>query len=257
MKSKTCNKQLIIYELLNLAGNPFTAFFGIIFPLLMLIVITTGTITSDAPADMQGEINTSVFITISLIIPMAVVLLGHSANYSQELEKEIPVRMKLFGFSERSIMVAKAIAQIIVMTLGLVVYTIFSFLIVDLELPKASSAFCLIFCQYLLGALFFVLAHALANIFKKFGPTYAIAMTLYFGIMMVCGMMGIETAKLPEPMKYIAKMLPMSHIGSDFIDFWQGGSYNFGPLIQSFLFCGAICGILLLYANHKNRRVIK
>lgn len=256
MKAKKCNWRLIRYEIFNVLGNPFTAFFGIVFPVFMLIIITIS-LKKQVPASMIQEANTGVFITMSLIIPMAVILLGHSANYSQELEKEIPIRMKLFGFRENSIMLAKIIAQALALTAGLVVYTILSYLSVDLQVPRASSAVCLIVCLYVLGILFFLLAHGLSNIFKKFGPTYAITMFVYFGFMILCGMMGIQTDQFPKFLKRVASFLPMSYIGSDFIDFWQEGSYNFGPMIQSFLFFGAVCGLIVLYANYRNRRVIK
>lgn len=134
MKTKTCNARLIIYELLNLAGNPFIAFFGSIFPIFMLLIITNS-VTVDIPESMVPRVNTTIFISISLIVNMAVVLLGHSANYSQEVEKEIPARMNLFGFPQRSIMMAKGIAQAVVLTLGLALYTAAAYLILDMEVP--------------------------------------------------------------------------------------------------------------------------
>ena len=256
MKTKKISAKLVIYELRNLMGNPYIAFFGIVFPIFMLFLITHAML-GDVPASIRPEANTSVFITMSLIIPMAVVLLGHAANYSQELEKEIPLRMKLFGFPERSILCAKAIAQIVALAIGFIIYVVLAYLLIDLEVPALSSALCILLCELVLGVLFFMMAHGLAGIFRKFGPTYAITMAFYFGVMILCGMMGIQTDQLPKALQYVAGLLPMSYIGSDFIDFWKGGSYNFGPMIQSYLFLGAVSGILLLYANYKNRRVIR
>ena len=256
MKTKKCSKRLLMYEIRNVIGNPFIAFFGTVFPVMMLMIITFA-LKKEVPASMLKESNTSVFITMSLIIPMAVILLGHSANYSQELEKEIPVRMQLFGFSTNSIMTAKIIAQTVTLTAALILYTVFSYAAVDLQVPSLSSALCLVICLYVLGIFFFLFAHGLSNIIKKFGPTYTICMFFYFGIMMLCGMMGIRTEQLPKSLKTLASFIPMSYIGNDFIDFWQGGSYNFGPMIQAFLFFGALCGLLMIYANYKNRRVIK
>ena len=254
MKEKKCSRRLVMYEIRNIIGNPFTTFFGIVFPVLMLLIITNAL---DVPGSMKQEVNTSVFITLSLIVPMAVVLLGYAANYSQELEKEIPVRMQLFGFRERSLMLARVIAQIVAMTVGLVLYTGLSLMLVDIAPPTISAVLSLIVCLYLLGVLFFLFAHGIANIFRKFGPTYAVCMFFYFGAMILCGMMGIQTDQLPKAMQYVAKLLPMSYISSDFIDFWKGGQYNFGPMIQSFLFFGAVCGILMVYAGYRNRRIIK
>lgn len=256
MKNKGCSKRLIMYEIRNVLGNPFIAFFGIVFPVMMLKIITVS-LKKQVPASLLKEANTGVFITMSLIIPMAIILLGHTATYSQELEKEIPERMQLFGFRANNIMLAKIIAQALTLTAGLVFYTVFSFAVVDMEVPALSSALCLMVCLYVIGIFFFLFAHGLSNLLKKFGPAYSISMFIYFGIMILCGMMGIQTEQLPKVLKSVAALIPMSYISSDFIDFWKGGSYNFGPMLQAFLFFGAVCGLMMFFASYRNRRVIK
>jgi ABC-2 type transport system permease protein len=82
-------------------------------------------------------------------------------------------------------------------------------------------------------------------------------MILYFGFMILCGMMGLTVDQLPKALKVIAKAFPMSYISSDYVDFWQKGSYNFAPLIQSFLFFGAVSFIVLIFSIKKNQRLIK
>lgn len=256
MKAKRLSWNLIKYELLNLAGNPFVAFFGVLFPIIMLVIISNA-LRSQVPEAFYAEANTRVFITISMIIPMAVVFLGYASNYSQELEKEIPLRMSLFGFRERTMLVAKMISHITFMTTGIVIYMISAYFMLELCKPQLKAVLALLGCLYSLGVVFFVIAHALANIFKKFGPTYSIVMTLYFLFMLLSGMMGVQVEQLPKALKGVAGMLPMSYISSDFSKFWEKGSYNAAPLIQSFLLMGAVSGILLMYSIHKNRRVIK
>ena len=196
MNNKKSTKKLVAYEIYNIIGNPFSSFFGIVFPILMLLIITNA-IKGDVPKSMAAQANTSIFITMSLITPMAIIFLGYAATYSQELENDIPLRMGLFGFSERFMMRAKIIAQVIVLTAALAIYTLVSYTALDLEIPSFSGAATLVICLYLMGVIFFILAHGRANIFRKFGPTYALAMILYFGIMVLCGMMGIQTDQLP------------------------------------------------------------
>lgn len=255
MTKKRCGRRLIMYEIRNVLGNPFVYMFGIIFPILMLFIITKA-VQADVPESMAAQANTAVFITMSLIIPMAVVLLGYSSNYSQELEKEIPLRMQLFGFSPNTTLLAKIIAQFGVMMIGLVLYTVVAYCTLDMQIPRVASALCLILCLLLLSGILFALAHGVATIFKKFGTTYAIMMTVYFGVMVLCGMMGVQVSELPEVVQKIAALLPMSYITSDFIDFWEGGSYNFAPLIQSFLFFGAVSGIILFIALKREHREV-
>ena len=79
-------------------------------------------------------------------------------------------------------------------------------------------------------------------------------MSIYFILMMLTGMMGVKTEQLPDVLQKVAGTLPMTYISSDFVDFWQGGSYNFMPLLQAFLFMGAVTGILLLFSMWKGRR---
>ncbi len=253
MKSKKCNKRLVIYELRNLLGNPFVYFFGIFFPILMLVIVTRA-IEAETAKEVIPYVNTAVFISMSLIVPMAVIFLGYSANYSQELEKEISLRMELFGYSAQPMLLSKIIVHFVVTAAGLILYTVIAYATIDLQVPRLSSVFCLVLCHMLLGLMFFALAHGVAAFFKKFGPTYAVMMALYFGIMILCGMMGVKTQQLPKAARMVAKLLPMTYISNDFVEFWREGSYNFAPLIQAFLFLGAVSGIVLFFALQRNKR---
>lgn len=255
MKEKKCTPGLVLYEIRNAVGNPMTLFFGIIFPIIMSVFMTKA-FAPQIPGAILQTVNTSMVISFSLICPMSIILLGYSITYSQELEKEIPLRMRLFGYPAKSIMAAKAIAQLIFLTFALLIYAVADTLLIDIQKPAFRSLLCLIGCLYLLAVIFFILAHAIAGILRKFGPTYAITMIIYFLSMMVCGMMGIKVEQFPKTLRTIAGILPMTYISNDFIDFWQGGSYNFMPLFQSFLFLGAVSGILLLFALHKDKRII-
>lgn len=256
MNKKKLNWYLINYELRNIIGNIFVIFFGIFFPIIMSALFSV-MLKSQIPENMYSEAVTGLFLTMSLVIPMAVLLIGYAANYSQELEKDVPLRLNLFGFSEKTMLFAKMVSYLIFTTAAFVIYAIVDFIMLDLQAPKISSAIIFILSLYALSVIFFMLAHGLATIFRKFGPTYAVCMFLYFGFMILCGMMGITVDQLPSGAKAVAKVFPMSYISSDFINFWQGGEYNFAPLVQSFLFFGAVSAIILIFSIRKNQRVLK
>lgn len=256
MKQKQLNWRLIQYELRNVAGNIFVIFFGVLFPILMCALFSV-VIKRQVPESVYPQAVTSIFITMSMIIPMAVLLMGYAANYSQELEKDIPLRLSLFGFRERTMLAARMVAYLIFLTAAFLLYMLSSMLMIDILVPALGSALSLIAALYALSVILFILAHAIATIFQKFGPTYAVAMFLYFGFMILCGMMGISVDQLPKVMKAVARVFPMSYISSDFVDFWQGGSYNFAPMVQSYLFFGALSLIILILSIRKKQRVIK
>ncbi|MDF2943641.1 MAG: type transporter [Herbinix sp.] len=256
MKKKLLNWRLVQYELRNITGNIFVIIFGVFFPIMMSILFSI-VFKKQLPEEMYPKAVTSIFITMSMIIPMAVLLIGYAANYSQELEKDIPLRLNLFGYRERTMLAAKMIAYLIFTTAAFLLYMISDVILLDIQVPKLSSAIYLIISLYALSVILFVLAHGIATIFKKFGPTYAVSMLLYFGFMILCGMMGVTVDQLPKGLKVIAKVFPMSYISSDFVNFWQGGKYNFAPFVQSFLFFGAISFIILILSIRKNQRVLK
>lgn len=256
MKKKQLNWSLIQYELRNIAGNIFVLFFGVFFPIMMSLLFSV-VLKNQVPKEMYPNAVTSIFITMSMIIPMAVLLIGYAANYSQELEKDIPLRLNLFGFREKTMLAAKMIAYLIFTTAAFLLYMATDMIMLDIQVPKLSSAICLIAFLYALSVILFVLSHGIATIFRKFGPTYAVSMILYFGFMILCGMMGVTVDQLPKALNVIAKVLPMSYISGDFVDFWQGGSYNFAPFVQSFLFFGAVSVTVLILSIRKNQRIIK
>lgn len=255
MNTKLFNMSLIKYEIRNLCGNIFSIIFGIFFPTFMTVVLGP-TFMKEVPDQYKSEALTAMFIACSCIIPLATVFIGYSATFSQELEKNIPLRLKLFGFTEKTILVSKITANLIMTTGSLLFYTVVCYAALDLEKPKVSSAFVLILTLYLLTIIFFILAHGIALIFKKFSSTYAITMIVYFGAMMLSGMFGSKVDDFPKALRYVSYLLPTTYISQDFINFWDGGSYNFAPFIQSIIFTAVVGVLILFYSMYKNNRTV-
>ena len=256
MKNKKCSFRMVRYELRNINGNFMPHFFGIVFPNIMSLIFAT-MIGNQVPDAARPEATVSVVICMALIMPMSIMFLGYGALYSQEVENGIPLRMRLYGYSEGSLITAKVIAHLIFLTIAFVVYGICQTIMLDIPKPAFSSLLCLLASLYLIGVLFLVTVHSMANIFRKFSMTFGISMFIYFLLMMLTGMMGISTEQLPRALQGISRVFPMTYISNDFADFWQGGSYNFMPYLQSCIFLAAITGILAMYAQYRNRRVNK
>lgn len=253
MKVKLVRANLVKYELRNLVGNIFTLIFGLIFPIFMSIFLGA-IIGGQVPEEARDVVVTNIFISNSLMIPLATVFIGYSATFSQELEKNIPLRFRLFGYSETSLVLSKIIAYLIFMTISLFIYTIASSLALKILVPSFSSAIILIASIYLISIILFALAHGISLFIKKFGPTYAITMILYFAIMILSGMFGVQAKDFPAPLMKVAYLFPTTYIAGEFIDFWQKGSYNFMPYIQSLVLFTAVALIILFLAIHKDSR---
>ena len=252
MKKRKCSLRMIRYELRNINGNFMTHFFGIVFPNIMSLLFAT-VAGKQMPEAMRQQVTVSIVITIAMIMPMSIMFLGYGALYSQEVENGIPLRMHLYGFCEKSLIMAKIIAHLIILTIAFIIYGVFQAFTLEIPKPVFSSLLCLMCSLYLMGAMFLVIVHSMANIFRKFSVTFGISMVIYFLLMMLTGMMGLSTDQLPKALQRVAKVFPMTYISNDFAGFWQGGSYNFMPYIRSWIFLAAVTGILVMYAQYKNK----
>ncbi|MDO5714001.1 MAG: ABC transporter permease [Tissierellia bacterium] len=236
------NKKYIYYEWRNVIGNWYIPFFGLLFPVLLYQLIARS-VLKDVPQEFLPQSYTEIFISFLQLVPLAVVFLGHGSTYSQDLENKIPQRMELFGFSQKEQIIGKFIALFFFFIIALGVQFINAFLSFDILKPKLLGLTTLLGVLLILSIILFVLAHGIANFFRKFGPTYGVVMTLYFGFMMLGGMMGVNMDQLPEKIQVISRLIPFSYISNDFVKVWSGEPYNMAPFIQS---CILLLGISIL-----------
>ena len=255
MNKKGLTKHLLIYEIRNATGNVFAIFFGVIFPLFMSILFAN-VIAGQVPVSLQMDARTSIFLSMMMIIPMATTFIGYAATYSQEIENNIHLRLDLFGIRKHTALAAKLLANLVFLLVSTGVYFAVDLSLIKIYTPTAGAVLLVIFVVILLGALLLIIAHSIANIMGKFSRTYAVTMLLYFGSMILCGMMGLQVSDFPPVIQTIAKLLPMTYMGtgSDFLTVWKGESYNPANFILSFVFLAAVAAALFLISLWKNRR---
>ena len=134
------------------------------------------------------------------------------------------------------------------MLISFVLYFAAGFAVVGVEAPKMSGLVIYMICILVLSAIMFCLAYAISGLLKKFGATY-------FGFMVLGGMMGITYDNMPEGLQIAAQMLPITYINRDFHTVWKGESYNYVPMLQSYLLLAAVTGILLFILLKKTARI--
>lgn len=251
---KTITLSMILYELRNVTGNPFVHIFGIGMPILMVMLITRVVVSEISDAALIKMTSTSIFLGMGTLIPMATILMGYSVMQAQETEKGIPERMQLFGIKNRVTICNRIISELIFMAVAYVIYFVVGIFFIGLETPAFSGVVLYILCILVFSVLCFMLGHAIASLAKKFGITYCVVMLLYFAFMIFGGGMGISYENMSGAMQAVAKLLPVTYFNKDFYLIWTGESYNFGPMLQSYLFFGAASGIILFIALKKGVR---
>lgn len=248
---------MVLYELRNITGNPFVHIFGIGMPIFMAVMITRVAVSEVTDTAIIKMISTSVFLGIGALIPMATILMGYSVRQAQDFEKGIPERLQLFGIRNYVTICNRAVSEIIFMAAAFALYFVVGILFIDLEAPVLSGFVLYGVCMVFFSMMCFMLGHAIAALAKRFSVTYCIVMMVYFACMIFGGMMGITYENMPAVMQAVAKLLPITYINRDFFTIWTGESYNFVPMVQSYLFFGAVAGILLFIASKRGIQKVK
>lgn len=255
MDKKGITKYLLVYEIRNMLGNVFLIIFGVIFPVFMAILFAN-VIAGQVPEYIQTDVLTTIFLNMMMIIPMATMFLGYAGIYSQEVENKITLRLDLFGIKTRSILAAKILANLVFLLASTAIYFAVVIPFVDIHTPSVMVVVLVVFIVVLLGSILLAIAHAIADMAGKYNRTFSITMFLYFGSMVLSGMMGLPVSQFPPLVQRIARFLPMTYMGtdSDFLLVWKGENYNPTSFILSFVFLIVVATVLLLISVWKKRR---
>ncbi|MCL2062167.1 MAG: ABC transporter permease [Firmicutes bacterium] len=247
MKPGKLSLKLIKYELFNIASNVVTFIFGVVFPIGLALLF------SFVLHEIEGA-DTQLFITMAMIIPLATMLIGHATSYANELESGAVLRLRLFGFKDKTLLIAKLIANMIFLTICFSVYCLVLGLALDVTAPSVGAVFTYIIFFYLFSIIVFLLAHGIATLCGRFGLTFGIAMALYFGLMILGGNMGIQPNQMPDGMRHIAMGLPLYYISANFADFWNGGTFDWLPFILTTFAFAVICVLLVVLAFYLTKK---
>ena len=110
VRENKCSMKMIGFEIRNIIGNPFVHIFGIGFPIIMAILICKAVGAEIEDAALLQNTRTQIVLGIGTIIPLATIFMGYACQYSQELEKSIPLRMSLFGYKAKNTIMNRILA---------------------------------------------------------------------------------------------------------------------------------------------------
>ncbi len=249
-------KYLLIMELKIMLKNVLYLIFGLFLPLFLLLLVGKAGLEG-VPKEVLPKVHTSLLIGFAVVIPFSTMHIGYAAIYAESLEKEIPLRMELFGNSPRKLFLAKLVANLIYVTIAMVVYTIVAVSNLEVQAPSVKGLIGCLVLFYIISTLFLLLAHGIAYATRKFGTTYAFTMSFYFFCMVVSGFMGIPKETMPKFLnKFASLFIPMYHIQEEnFLKFYLGESSNISPLIQSTITFGAVVLLIFIGAHKFRERV--
>lgn len=250
-RRKLISARMLLYEFRNTVGNIYVHIFGIGMPVLMLVIITRAVAAETPDEAFLSTIITTIFLGTGALIPMATIFMGYGVSHAQEVEKGIPQRLELFGVKASISICNRALSEVIFMLCAFCIYFGVGFLVVGVEAPTASGLLLYMICILGFSVILLGLAHAISTLLRKFSLAYCVTMLLYFAMMILGGMMGVSYDNLPSGVQIVSRMLPVTYINRDFYTVWTGESYNFMPMLQSYLLLAAVTGILLFVAMRR------
>lgn len=246
---KIITPQMVKFEMLYVIGNPYVHIFGVGLPVVLALLITRVATSEMAGAEnMMPMVSTSVYLGMGTLIPMAVLLMGYAVSYAQELSKGIPERMRLFGMKDSMVFCNCVVAEMLFLMAAFFIFFLSGCVFSQIERPVVAGLVSYVLCMIGFSIICLALAHGIACLCRNFGRTYCVSMMLYFAFMILGGMMGIRYDDLPKWAQMAAKLLPVTYMNRDFYQIWIGEEYNYMPMLQSFLFFGAVSGIVLFLA---------
>lgn len=245
-------RKYVFYEFKNAMSNFFALFFGVVFPIFMAIMFFN--IYKDQAAGYETELANQFFVNFSLMIPLALVFISFASIFSQEIEKEITVRMQLFGYSIKKQMISKAIAQLLMLIMAFAIFALVVCLAIPVSAPSLYALSLYLINLIVFSFCLFLLAYSISLLTRRFSITYGITMTFYFAFMFLSGMMGMDLSKMSGAVQYASNLIPSAQMNRLFSVMWTNHAGNLAPLVQSQIFFFALTILLYLFTLWFNRR---
>ncbi|MDU4571158.1 MAG: ABC transporter permease [Finegoldia magna] len=246
------NKYIFKFETKLLLQNFSSLFFGMVFPILMSFLIISG--LKDIPSSLIDEVKRSIVLTISIISPLSIFLVGLSALFAKDLEEGVYDRLDLFSINHLSMAKYKFIVYYLFWTVCNIFYFGVMKYALGVNIPLISIIKHTGFVTLIAVASFFI-GYSICIFFKKFSISFSLSMGIYFLSMILGGMMGIQVEDMPKGIKKIAQLIPISHFSSiEYVNEVAKGSKLNYSFFQSLIVLVLLSLVLFTISIYKNKR---
>uniref|UniRef100_A0A7C1JMN4 Transport permease protein n=1 Tax=Caldilinea aerophila TaxID=133453 RepID=A0A7C1JMN4_9CHLR len=203
--------------------EPMAAFFTLAFPLMMLFLF--GSIYGNEPTPFfggYGSVDVSVPAYTAMIIATSG-LLGVTITMASYREQGILRRLKATPLRPQSILGAQVIVIFLMTTLGMVLLVIAGKLVYGLRFDGNPLNVVLAFV--LSSMSFFALGFVLAGLLPTARTAQIVAMVLFYPMIFLSGA-AIPREMLPESIRELAQVLPLSHVVTLLRGLWMGDPWT-------------------------------
>lgn len=203
--------------------EPVAAFFTLVFPLMMLFLF--GSIYGNQPTPFfggYGSVDISVPAYTAMIIATSG-LLSLPITIATYRERGILRRLKATPVRPQTLLSAQLIVFFLMTALGMIFLVVAGKLVYGLRFdgnPLAVSA------AFVLSSLsFFALGFVLASLLPTARTAQVVAMVLFYPMIFLSGA-TLPREILPEGIRQVAQVLPLSHVVTLLRGLWMGNPWE-------------------------------
>ncbi|MCA9950805.1 MAG: ABC transporter permease [Anaerolineales bacterium] len=203
--------------------EPVGLFFTLAFPVMLMVLF--GTVfgnASDSLFNGFGQVDLSVPGYIGMIIG-TIGMVSIPVTLSNYREQGVLRRYRATPLKSGSVLWSQVAVQVVMTAVGIALLLIVGTLFYDLRLPQGNV---LIVPAILLGAFsFFALGFVLAGVLPTPRTAQAVGMALFYPMLFLSGA-AMPRYMMPENLRQIAEMLPLTHVVILLEDLWFTGTWN-------------------------------
>jgi ABC-2 type transport system permease protein len=222
--------------------QPITAFFTLVFPLMLLFLF--GSIYGNKPTPYfggYGSVDVSVPAYMAMIIATSG-LLSLTIIMAAYRELGILRRLKVTPLRPQTMLTAQVIVIFLMTALGMFLLILAGKLVYGLRFSGDPFS---IFSAFVLSSLsFFSLGFVLAGLVPTARSAQIVAMVLFYPMIFLSGA-TIPREELPETIRQIAQILPLTHVVTLLRGLWTGDSWSGHFTEVWFLAAMLVVGVIL------------
>lgn len=201
--------------------EPLAAFFGLVFPALLLFVI--GTVfpgATDPSPDLGGQSLVEIYAPVAIALGLATVALSIlPATLGADRERGILRRLSATPVHPRALVVAHLMVQLVAVSCATVAAIVLGMVIFDLPFPQSPGWFLL---SYSLGAVSLLSVGLLIGaVVPTANSGQAMGMLLYFPLLFFAGVY-IPLQVMPEGVRTVSTYTPSGAAVQALSASWSG-----------------------------------
>jgi ABC-2 type transport system permease protein len=212
--------------------EPAAIFFTLAFPVMVLLLFAGIFGNEPVPGnpglrtvDIMSPAYTGMVIATTALLGLPITLAGYR-------QQGVLRRLSATPLHPSMILAAQAVVNLAMTVLGIALLLLTARLVYDLRLPDAPLSVALAFV--LASFSFLAFGFALAGLLPSARTAQIVGQVIFFPMFFLSGAAGIPPGMLPDALRHVSEVLPLTYVVELVQDLWIEGSWNIPALVVLF-----------------------